>query len=160
MTACTRACTVSHERGIKPPAIVIASGFSIPMHTTLTSFLLVGCGGFIGSALRYAVTLLGQRISTSYPHGTLWANIGGCLLLGVLTALAGRTGTLAPPVRLLLATGLCGGFTTMSTFTHEALVFIERAAYLHAAGYIAATLLCCMGSFCAGLYAVTLATRG
>ena len=42
----------------------------------------------------------------------------------------------------------------------EALVFIERAAYLHAAGYIAATLLCCMGSFCAGLYAVTLATRG
>lgn len=130
------------------------------MHTTLTSFLLVGCGGFIGSALRYAVTLLGQRISTSYPHGTLWANIGGCLLLGVLTALAGRTGTLAPPVRLLLATGLCGGFTTMSTFTHEALVFIERAAYLHAAGYIAATLLCCMDSFCAGLYAVTLATRG
>ena len=129
------------------------------MHT-LTSFLLVGCGGFVGSALRYAVTLLGHRVSLFYPHGTLWANIGGCLLLGVLTALAGRSETLTPQVRLMLATGLCGGFTTMSSFTQEVIFFIERTAYLHAAAYMAATLLCCMGSFCAGLYAVTLATRG
>jgi len=129
------------------------------MHA-LTSFLLVGCGGFIGSALRYAVTLLGHRVSLFYPHGTLWANIGGCLLLGVLTALAGRSETLTPQVRLLLATGLCGGFTTMSSFTQEVIFFIERTAYLHAAAYMAATLLCCMGSFCVGLYGVLLVTRG
>ena len=129
------------------------------MHT-LTSFLLVGCGGFVGSALRYAVTLLGHRVSLFYPHGTLWANIGGCLLLGVLTALAGRSETLTPQVRLMLATGLCGGFTTMSSFTLEVLFFIERTAYLHAAAYMAATLLCCMGSFCVGLYGVLLVTRG
>ncbi|NLG00252.1 MAG: CrcB family protein [Lentisphaerae bacterium] len=129
------------------------------MHT-LTSFLLVGCGGFVGSALRYAVTLLGHRVSLFYPHGTLWANIGGCLLLGVLTALAGRSETLTPQVRLLLATGLCGGFTTMSSFTQEVIFFIERTAYLHAAAYMAATLLCCMGSFCVGLYGVLLITRG
>ena len=129
------------------------------MHT-LTSFLLVGCGGFVGSALRYAVTLLGHRVSLLYPHGTLWANIGGCLLLGVLTALAGRSETLSPQVRLLLATGLCGGFTTMSSFTLEVLFFIERAAYLHAAAYLVTTLLGCMGSFCVGLYGVLLITRG
>ena len=129
------------------------------MHT-LTSFLLVGCGGFVGSALRYAVTLLGHRVSLFYPHGTLWANIGGCLLLGVLTALAGRSETLTPQVRLMLATGLCGGFTTMSSFTQEVIFFIERTAYLHAAAYMAATLLCCMGSFCVGLYGVLLITRG
>ena len=129
------------------------------MHT-LTSFLLVGCGGFVGSALRYAVTLLGHRVSLFYPHGTLWANIGGCLLLGVLTALAGRSETLTPQVRLMLATGLCGGFTTMSSFTLEVLFFIERTAYLHAAAYMADTLLCCMGSFCVGLYGVLLVTRG
>ncbi|MBP7637539.1 MAG: CrcB family protein [Kiritimatiellae bacterium] len=129
------------------------------MHT-LTSFLLVGCGGFVGSALRYAVTLLGHRVSLFYPHGTLWANIGGCLLLGVLTALAGRSETLTPQVRLMLATGLCGGFTTMSSFTQEVIFFIERTAYLHAAAYMAATLLCCMGSFCVGLYGVLLVTRG
>jgi len=129
------------------------------MHT-LTSFLLVGCGGFVGSALRYAVTLLGHRVSLFYPHGTLWANIGGCLLLGVLTALAGRSETLTPQVRLMLATGLCGGFTTMSSFTQKVIFFIERTAYLHAAAYMAATLLCCMGSFCVGLYGVLLITRG
>lgn len=129
------------------------------MHT-LTSFLLVGCGGFVGSALRYAVTLLGHRVSLFYSHGTLWANIGGCLLLGVLTALAGRSETLTPQVRLMLATGLCGGFTTMSSFTQEVIFFIERTAYLHAAAYMAATLLCCMGSFCVGLYGVLLITRG
>ena len=129
------------------------------MHT-LTSFLLVGCGGFVGSALRYAVTLLGHRVSLFYPHGTLWANIGGCLLLGVLTALAGRSETLTPQVRLMLATGLCGGFTTMSSFTQEVIFFIERTAYLHAAAYMAATLLCCMGSFYVGLYGVLLVTRG
>ncbi len=110
--------------------------------------------------MRYALTLFGQRFSASYPHGTLWSNIGGCLLLGILSALAGRSETLSPQMRLLLATGLCGGFTTMSTFTHEAFTFIERAAYLHAAGYIAVTFLCCMGSFCAGLFAVEWVARG
>lgn len=126
----------------------------------LISFFVVGCGGFAGSALRYAFSLLGSHFSVTFPHGTLWANFCGCLLLGILSALTAASGMLSPSSRLLLATGFCGGFTTMSTFTHEALVFIERAAYLHAARYIAATLLCCMGSFCAGLYAVTLATRG
>lgn len=127
---------------------------------TLAPFLVVGAGGFAGSALRYALSLAGQRYSLSFPHGTLWANLLGCLVLGAVTALAARSGSLSPTVRLLLATGFCGGFTTMSTFTYEAVRFIQDAEYLYAAGYLFLTLVGCFTFFGLGLYAVSLLTKG
>jgi len=126
----------------------------------LSSFLTVGCGGFVGSMLRYALSLLGQRYSVIFPHGTLWANFLGCLILGVVSALASKTEVLPPTARLLLATGLCGGFTTMSTFTYETFKFMEDAEYLYAAGYFALTLVGCMAFFSVGMYAVSLITKG
>ena len=127
---------------------------------TLVPFLTVGFGGFVGSALRYALSLLGQRYSATFPHGTLWANLGGCLILGVVSALAAKTEALSPNLRLLLATGLCGGFTTMSTFTYETFKLLQDSEYLYAAGYFFLTFLGCMLSFCMGLYAVSFITKG
>ena len=127
---------------------------------TLIPFLTVGCGGFVGSVMRFALSLLGQRFSVTFPHGTLWANLLGCLILGVIAALAAKTELLTPTARLLLATGLCGGFTTMSTFTYETFKFMEDAEYLYAAGYCAMTLVGCMAFFCLGMYAVSLITKG
>jgi len=127
---------------------------------TLIPFIAVGCGGFIGSVLRFALTLLGQRYSVTFPHGTLWANLLGCLLLGFISALAVKTEVLTPTTRLLLATGLCGGFTTMSTLTHELFKYLETAEYLYAAGYFFLTLVGCMACFSLGLYAVSLITKG
>lgn len=127
---------------------------------TVLPFLVVGCGGFAGSVFRYALSLAAQRYSATFPHGTLWANLGGCLILGFLTALSAKTGAPSPTVRLLLATGLCGGFTTMSTFTYEFYKFLEDAEYLYAAGYFSFTLAGCLASFCLGLYAVTFMVKG
>lgn len=126
----------------------------------MMQFLAVGVGGFIGSVMRYGLSLLGQRYSVVFPHGTLWSNLGGCFILGVIAALVAKTEVLSPTARLFLATGLCGGFTTMSTFTYETFKFFEDAEYLYAAGYVSLTLVGCMASFCLGLYAVSLITKG
>jgi len=119
-------------------------------------YLIVGCGGFVGATLRYALSLLSQRWSVTFPHGTLWANLAGCLVLGGVMAVAARSEAFSPALRLLLATGLCGGFTTMSTFTYELYKFLQDAQYLYASGYLLLTLIGCLASFCLGLYAVSL----
>jgi len=117
----------------------------------LFPFLVVGAGGFIGSMMRYALAVLTQRSSVTFPHGTLWANLLGCFIIGVVTALAARTSVLSPTLRLLLATGLCGGFTTMSTFTYEMFKFVQASEYLYASFYFVTTLVGCAVMFCLGL---------
>ena len=78
----------------------------------------MGLGGFIGSVLRYLVSRLTAGVDfASLPLGTLTVNVLGCFVLGLLTGLFERTGNLSPEFRLLLTTGLCGGFTTFSTFS-------------------------------------------
>jgi CrcB protein len=127
---------------------------------TLVPFLAVGAGGFAGSVLRYALSLLGQRLSIAFPHGTLWSNLLGCLVIGALTALAAKTETLSPAMRLLLATGFCGGFTTLSSFIYEMFKFAQASQYLYASGYFLVTFLGCASAFCLGLYAVGLWAKG
>jgi protein CrcB len=110
-----------------------------------------------GSMLRYSlsfghafVSFLTERFCQSL----------GCLALGAVSALAAKGGVLSPTTRLLLATGFCGGFTTMSTFTYETVRFVQDAEYLYAAGYLFLTLAGCLAFFCLGLYAVSLLTKG
>lgn len=121
---------------------------------------MVGAGGFIGSILRYLLSLAGQRFSFTFPHGTLWANLLGCLALGIVTALATATEILSPTTRLFLATGICGGFTTMSTFTYETFQFAQDSEYLYAAVYCVATIAGCAAMFYMGLLAVKFAMKG
>ena len=126
----------------------------------LVPILAVGAGGFAGSVLRYALSLAGQRVSATFPHGTLWANLLGCLLLGAVTALAEEAEVLSPATRLFWATGLCGGFTTMSTFMYEMSRFGQDSEYWVASGYFAATLVGCAAAFWAGTLAVRLWMKG
>jgi CrcB protein len=127
---------------------------------TVMPFLVVGVGGFIGSVLRFSLSLVGQRFSVTFPHGTLWANLLGCFVLGAVAAVAARTEVLSPTMRLLLATGLCGGFTTMSTFTYEMFKFAQAAEYLYASGYFLLTIAGCAAMFCLGTFAVNLIAKG
>lgn len=122
----------------------------------LSVILAVGFGGFIGAVLRYMLSLAGQRFSITFPHGTLWANFLGCLLLGAITAVATNNESLSPAVRLFLATGLCGGFTTMSTFTYEMFQFLQDAEYLYATAYFTATIAGCGILFGTGLIVTNL----
>ena len=86
----------------------------------IRNILLVGLGGSIGSIARY---LCQKWFSENYPHpfpwGTFIVNITGCFLIGVIYAAAEKSTVLSPQTRLLLITGICGGFTTFSTFAFE-----------------------------------------
>jgi CrcB protein len=121
--------------------------------------LVVGAGGFVGSALRFMLSVAAQRHSISFPFGTLWANLLGCLVLGVIATVAASTELLSPTARLLLATGLCGGFTTMSSFIYELMQLLREDDYLLAAGYFGVTFLGCAALFWLGSLAAKTALK-
>ena len=127
---------------------------------TMMPLLIVGLGGGIGSILRFLLSLLGQRFSITFPHGTLWANLLGCFVIGLVAALASETEALSPSTRLFLATGLCGGFTTMSTFNYELFRFVQAAEYAYAAGYFFLTIAGCAVMFLLGTLAIRLIVKG
>lgn len=121
--------------------------------------LMVGTGGFAGSVLRYLLTVSAQRHAVSLPLGTLSANLIGCFLIGAVSAAAASTGLLSPAARLLIATGFCGGFTTMSSFVYELMQLVREDDYLLASGYLGATLLGCAVLFLCGSLAAKAALK-
>lgn len=112
---------------------------------------LVALGGAIGSVLRWAVILLAAgRFGPAFPWGTLAVNIVGSFVIGVVFELAsGPVTSLSPAARVFIATGICGGFTTFSTFSLDALTLTRDGAPGEALLYLA-------GSVGAGLIAVYL----
>lgn len=87
----------------------------------MRDLLLVGCGGFLGSVARYYLggAVLHASGAARFPWSTLVVNSAGCLVLGVLAGLAEHVHYFSPHTRLLLFTGLLGGFTTYSAFAYE-----------------------------------------
>lgn len=108
----------------------------------LRDFLFVMIGGALGAALRYATALLtsGFRLLT-LPVGTLAVNLLGCILLGLLTGLAERHVAIPRHAMLLLTTGLCGAFTTFSTFSAETIKALEGGQTLAAILYVAVSVV-------------------
>lgn len=82
--------------------------------------IFVGIGGFIGSVLRYLVGLLPMQPSNGFPVKTLIINVLGSFALGLVAAAAAKNSAIDPKVVLMLKVGVCGGFTTFSTFAYEA----------------------------------------
>jgi fluoride exporter len=118
----------------------------------LSSFLLVGVGSLVGGVSRYGLTLLTQNVSAfSLPYGTLLSNLAGCLVIGLIAGFSGKTELLSTEMRLLLATGFCGGFTTLSSFIYELGQFVQDKEYFYASGYFAATLVGAALAFLLGL---------
>ncbi len=106
------------------------------------AFLYVGVGGFIGSVARYySSVLFSKLLPITFPFGTLFVNILGCFIIGVLYGLYDRESMLSPEMRLLLATGFCGGFTTFSTFTVESLNLIHDGKWLLMALYVSISVV-------------------
>lgn len=116
--------------------------------------LLVGAGGFIGSIARYSLSLASQRLSMEWPIGTLGSNILGCLAIGLIAGFTARSDSMSPEIRLALATGFCGGFTTMSSMIYETAEMIRASEYLHATLYAAGTFVLSMAAFAAGVLAI------
>lgn len=89
--------------------------------------LLVGTGGFLGSVARFLVNRLSTRIEWfSIPIGTLTVNVVGSLLIGFLIGISEKSPILTVEWRMFLMVGLCGGFTTFSSFTGENLMLMKN----------------------------------
>jgi len=93
----------------------------------IRKILLIGLGGFIGSVARYFVSMLNLSVDFfSIPVGTLVANVAGSFIIGFLYGVAEKSSLLSTEWRLFLMTGLCGGFTTFSSFASENLVLLHN----------------------------------
>lgn len=123
--------------------------------------LLVGTGGFLGSVLRYWLSGLVQNAvpGSSFPLGTLFVNVSGCLLIGVLTELAESRGFLNPDTRALLFVGVLGGFTTFSAFANETVGALRDGAHGPAALNVLLTVAACLAAVWAGRALATLIWR-
>lgn len=112
--------------------------------------ILVFFGGGIGSALRYLVSKsFTGWINNPFPYSTFLVNIIGCFLIGIFLTLPERFDWFTIEYRLFLATGICGGFTTFSTFSYENFALIKEGDYMYFVSY---TIL----SFAIGLTATFL----
>ncbi|RLD73011.1 MAG: fluoride efflux transporter CrcB [Bacteroidetes bacterium] len=97
----------------------------------LKQLLLIGAGGFIGSVARFLISRLNTRIDwLSIPIGTLTVNVLGSLLIGFLIGISEKSPVLTVEWRMFLMVGLCGGFTTFSSFTGENLVLLKNGQIL------------------------------
>ncbi|RKE03742.1 fluoride efflux transporter CrcB [Marinifilum flexuosum] len=119
----------------------------------LRTLLLIGMGGFLGSVSRF---LIGQGLhrifDTVFPIGTMTVNIVGSFIIGVVYSLAERDNLISPEIRMFLAVGFCGGFTTFSSFAFDKLNLLKDSGFLYLSMYVG-------GSVFLGLLAVYLGTQ-
>src|SRR5256714_6694047 len=117
-------------------------------------YLLIALGGAIGSLLRYVLGRVVQGMSTSgFPIGTLFVNVSGCFIIGVLVRQFMNV-QLTPESRALLIVGFCGGFTTFSTFSAETIGLIEGGEYARATTYVALSVGLCLLATLTGMTAM------
>ena len=110
----------------------------------MKSILLVGAGGFIGAVLRYLIGLLPLGHSDGFPVKTLIINVVGAFAIGLITALAAKRGSADSALVLMLRVGVCGGFTTFSTFAFESVSLMQDGKIWTAAAYmLLSMILCC-----------------
>jgi CrcB protein len=96
----------------------------------LKSVLMVGLGGFIGSVARYFLSRLNLHYDfLSIPIGTLSVNVLGSYIIGFLTGISEKSELISLEWRLFLMVGICGGFTTFSTFTNENLMLMHNGQF-------------------------------
>jgi len=108
---------------------------------TLKAVLAVGCGSFIGGAARYLLSLAMKGISRGSPWATLLVNLLGCFLIGLFWGAFSKTAGEGGNLALFLTVGLCGGFTTFSTFSKEALILLQGGNVWGFLGYVAVSVV-------------------
>ena len=113
----------------------------------MINLLIVAAGGALGAAGRYAVGLL--PVKTDFSLLTLLVNAAGAVIIGFLAGLFARGG-LTDRRLLFWKTGVCGGFTTFSAFSLEAVQLFEKGRHLAGSLYILLSLLLCLAGVLAG----------
>jgi CrcB protein len=121
----------------------------------MNTYLLVGIGGALGAMARYwAGTAIGS-LSNGFPTSTFLINIIGSIAMGLLVGfLARTTPQYQNEIRLFVAVGVFGGFTTFSSFSLDAITLIERGDYVLATLYIVGSVLFAVAGLMMGLWAM------
>ena len=117
------------------------------------AYLAVAAGGALGSVARFwLVGVMTSLTGPRFPWGTLLINVLGSLVIGIVagfTLTPGRIG-IHPDLRIFLMVGICGGFTTFSSFSLQTLELIQSSDVIPAIGYIAGSVILCLAFVWAG----------
>lgn len=114
--------------------------------------MIAGAGGFIGTCMRFLSEKLGAiLLPGAFPLGTFMANVLGCLLIGVFYGWATKRQWFTEKYNLFLITGLCGGFTTFSSFSDEMVSLIQAGNISMFVFYLAISLIVGLLAVVAGI---------
>lgn len=126
------------------------------------SYLWVFVGGGLGSMARFALSgLVDRNLGESFPWGTMVVNVSGCFVIGFFATLTGPDGrwTAPPSVRTFVSIGLCGGYTTFSSFSLQALTQMQNGEWGRAGAHVVLSVtLCLLGVWLGHLLAASLQT--
>ena len=116
-------------------------------------FVLICCGGACGTGARFLLSTWIAKVSQSaFPFGTLSVNLIGSFAIGLVMALALRNGSMSETTRVVLVTGVLGGFTTYSAFNYETIELFRGGAAGMALLYVGGTLAGCLVAGTLGAY--------
>jgi CrcB protein len=122
----------------------------------LLTYLWIAIGGALGSMARYACSsLAAHAVGETFPWGTLAVNVVGSFVIGFFATLTGPDGRwiLPPDARLFVTVGVCGGYTTFSSFSLQTLSLVRGGELMAAAGNIVGSLILCLASVWLGYVA-------
>ena len=111
------------------------------MTEIIRNTLFIGCGSFIGGAARYLVSIAMKAAGKGFPWGTLVVNLVGCLTIGLLWGFFSKSATENSVWALFMTVGICGGFTTFSTFSKEALMMLQAGNHMGMLAYVGISML-------------------
>jgi len=119
----------------------------------MRGLLLVAAGGAVGAVARYKLSgyVLHHTTDWRFPAGTFAVNVLGCLVAGVLAGLVERHDMFSQEARLLLFTGVLGGFTTFSAFGIETMFLMRRGEALIAGANVALSVVAGLGALWLGM---------
>jgi len=103
---------------------------------TVRQLLAIGLGAIAGALVRYYLTFWWTlKLGTSFPYGTFFINLSGCVAMGFFTGWMGQKTIISQEVRLMISTGFLGAYTTFSTYSLESLALIQGGYFFKAIFY-------------------------
>jgi CrcB protein len=120
----------------------------------MVTYLLIALGGALGSIARYAMAgVIDRSLEDPFPLGTVLVNITGCFVIGFFAALTGPGARFAAPIdaRHFVMVGVCGGFTTFSSFSLQTMVLARTGEMFRAGANIVVSLIVCLVAVWVGI---------
>ena len=106
------------------------------------ALLYIFIGGGLGSVFRYLFQIfVGSIVKITFPIGTFLVNMVGCFAIGILYGIADRQSWMNQEWRLFFITGICGGFTTFSSFSYESISLLRHGEYLYFGLYVVLSII-------------------